>query len=397
MLAPEINLIWSIVVGTLVLLIVGVAFIVFIVLSQRRLIASQRRTLDELERGEKKYKDLFTHAIEGIYQSTPDGRYMSINPALARIYGYLSPEEMLSSVTNIGRQIYADPKRRVEFMRILEEQGEVRNFHYKALRKDGTIIWVSGNARAVRDDNGTLIYYEGTVEDITNQKRAEEALRRIPRRILDAQEAERARIARELHDSIGQLLSSARMRFQGSLRSMKLLRRNLFASLEQTDTLIQRALEEVRRISHNLRPGELHDLGLAAALTSMCEELQERARITVSLSTPRVPYYLSDEVQLTIYRVVQEGLNNIEKYAHASHVDVALTVSDSVLQLTITDNGIGFDRSPTHRSNGKLGLVGIQERVALLEGVCEIASNPGRGSEIRVRIPVQSSGELIAI
>jgi PAS domain S-box-containing protein len=392
--APEVNIIWFIVIGMLVLMILGVAFIVSIVISQRRLIVSQYRMLDELERGERRFKDLFTHAIEGIYQSTPDGQYMSINPALARIYGYASPEEMLANVTNIGQQIYADPKRRVEFMRLLEEQGEVRNFQYEARRKDGAIIWISGNARAVRDKHGVLIYYEGTVEDITNQKRAEELLRRIPRRILEAQESERARIARELHDSIGQLLSSARMRFQGSFRSIKLLHRNLFTSLEQIDMLIQRALEEVRRISYNLRLGELHDLGLAAALTSMCEELQQRSHVTITLFTPRVPYYLSEEVQLTVYRVVQESLNNIEKHARASHVSITLAVSDSLLELTITDDGMGFERS---RSNGGLGLVGIQERVALLEGVCDITSNPGRGSNITVRIPFASPSERMAI
>jgi PAS domain S-box-containing protein len=131
-----------------------------------------------LQHAEEKYRSIFENAVEGIFQSTPEGRYLSVNSAMTRIFGYASPEEMMVSIrSDIEHKIYADPGRRVEFMRILEEHGIVKNFEAPNLRKDGTVIWTSTNARAVRDNAGTLLYYEGFVEDVTQHKQGEEALR----------------------------------------------------------------------------------------------------------------------------------------------------------------------------------------------------------------------------
>jgi PAS domain S-box-containing protein len=125
---------------------------------------------------EEKYRSIFQYAVEGIFQTTPDGRYLTANPALARIYGYESPEALMAAVRDIGSQVYVDPDRRAEFMRRLEEDGTVSGFESRVYRKDGEVIWISETARAVRDAAGTLLAYEGMVEDITARKRAEEAL-----------------------------------------------------------------------------------------------------------------------------------------------------------------------------------------------------------------------------
>jgi PAS domain S-box-containing protein len=140
-------------------------------------IAIERKRAEEaLRQAEEKYHGIFENAAEGIYQSTPEGRYLSANPALARMYGYESPQELLAAITDIGRQMYADPQRRELFRRLLEEQGELRGFESQMVRKDGSVIWTSDNVRAVRDAQGGLIY-EGFVEDITSRRRAEEAQR----------------------------------------------------------------------------------------------------------------------------------------------------------------------------------------------------------------------------
>ncbi|OGU26757.1 MAG: hypothetical protein A2X66_03550 [Ignavibacteria bacterium GWA2_54_16] len=131
-----------------------------------------------LRDAERKYRGIFENAVEGIFQTTPDGHYIDVNPALARIYGYDSPAHLISAVTNIESQIYVDPNRRLEFKRLVKERGEVRDFEYEAYRKDRTRIWVSQSARVVRDEEGREIYYEGTTIDITRRKRAEEALQR---------------------------------------------------------------------------------------------------------------------------------------------------------------------------------------------------------------------------
>src|SRR5438552_6848390 len=140
-------------------------------------ITERKRAEEALREAEQKYRAIFENSIEGIFQTTPDGKYVSVNPAMARIYGYDSPEALTSSVADIGRTIYVNPERRLEFKRLIEKQGFVELFEYEVFRKDGSKIWLCENARAVRDEDGAVIYYEGTVEDITEQKRVKEVER----------------------------------------------------------------------------------------------------------------------------------------------------------------------------------------------------------------------------
>lgn len=128
-------------------------------------------------KAEEKYRSIFENSVSGIFQTTPDGHYMSVNPALIRIYGYESAEELMSDVTDIGRLLYVDPNRRKEFVRLIQEEGVVQNFESQVYRKDKVVIWISENARSVRDGDGKILYYEGMVEDITARKEAEEKLR----------------------------------------------------------------------------------------------------------------------------------------------------------------------------------------------------------------------------
>ena len=142
-----------------------------------RNITERKRSESALQQAEEKYRSIFENAVEGIFQTTPDGRYLSANPALARMYGYKSPEELIARLTNIARQLYVEPNRRVQFLAALEQHKEVSGFESQIYRSDGSIIWISENARAVRDEQGKLLYYEGIVQDITKRKLTEEALR----------------------------------------------------------------------------------------------------------------------------------------------------------------------------------------------------------------------------
>lgn len=140
--------------------------------------AIQRRRAEmALWQAEEKYRSIFEHIVEGIFQTTPEGRYISANPALARIYGYDSPEALMANLTDIAGQLYVEPGRRQEFVRLMEEHDVVTDFESRVARCDGSIIWISENVRAVRDEQHRLLYYEGTVEDITERKRGEEQLR----------------------------------------------------------------------------------------------------------------------------------------------------------------------------------------------------------------------------
>ena len=125
---------------------------------------------------EKKYHDIFENAVEGIFQSTPDGRFLSANPALARILGYDSPEELIATINHIGNQIYMDTNRRDEFVRLIGK-GPVLNFEARQYRKDGSLIWVTLNARPVYDEKDQIKFFEGTLLDITERKRAEDEIR----------------------------------------------------------------------------------------------------------------------------------------------------------------------------------------------------------------------------
>lgn len=142
---------------------------------------STRRKLEsayqQLEVAEVKYRSIFENAGEGIFQSTPDGRYITANPALARIYGCNSPEEVTAKFTDIDRQLYVDPDRRNEFLRSIEESGTVSDFESKIYRCDGSIVWISEKVRAVRDSTGSVLYHEGLIEDITQRKQAQESQR----------------------------------------------------------------------------------------------------------------------------------------------------------------------------------------------------------------------------
>src|SRR5581483_3705375 len=122
------------------------------------------------------YRSIFENAGEGIYQTTPDGKFLTANPAIARILGFNSPEELIRERTDIARQGYVDPKRRDEFKRVMERDGSVSGFECEVYRKDGSAVWVSETARAIRDDKGKILFYEGFFKDISERKRAEKEL-----------------------------------------------------------------------------------------------------------------------------------------------------------------------------------------------------------------------------
>ncbi|MFB2898259.1 PAS domain S-box protein [Aerosakkonemataceae cyanobacterium BLCC-F50] len=148
------------------------------VLVMVRDISDRKRAEEALRIAEENYRSIFENALEGIFQSSPEGYYININSAMARIYGYDSPQEMIETIKDIGTQIYVDPLDQAEFKRQLEENDQVKDFEYRVYQKDGNIIWIQEDTRAVRDHTGQLLYYEGMIQDITDRKRREDELRR---------------------------------------------------------------------------------------------------------------------------------------------------------------------------------------------------------------------------
>jgi two-component system, cell cycle sensor histidine kinase and response regulator CckA len=136
-------------------------------------ITARQRAEKAQRQAEERFRSIFENAVEGIFQSTPDGRFVSVNPAMAKMFGYSSPEEMIDAIRDISRQMYSDSGRREEFKRLMESYGLVESFECQMIRRDGSNVWISENARAVRNVIGRICYYEGTIEDITSRKRAE--------------------------------------------------------------------------------------------------------------------------------------------------------------------------------------------------------------------------------
>ncbi len=141
-------------------------------------VTDRKQAEEALRIAEENYRSIFDHALEGIFQSSPDGRFINVNSAMARIYGYQSPEEMLASITDIGAQVYVEPSQRDLIKRCLDQQGQIKNLECQIYRKDGSIIWIKENTRAVRDSENEILYYEGLVEDVTQRKYLEAELKR---------------------------------------------------------------------------------------------------------------------------------------------------------------------------------------------------------------------------
>jgi PAS domain S-box-containing protein len=172
-------------------------------------IAERKRIEAALRTAEEQYRGIFENAVEGIFQTTADGQYLVANPTLARMYGYGSVEELKVGMRDIAGQLYVKPDRRAEFRRIIAEQGEAQGFESQIRRKDGSIIWISEHARAAHDASGALLYYEGTVQDVTARKRHEEEVEKLNRQLMDAsRRAGMAEVATGVLHNVGNVLNS---------------------------------------------------------------------------------------------------------------------------------------------------------------------------------------------
>jgi PAS domain S-box-containing protein len=194
-------------------------------------ITEQRRAQEALIQAETKYRTIFESVVEGIFQTTPDGYYENANPALAKIYGYSSVEELMAKLTSIQNQLYVEPERRAEFMRILEEKNEIYGFESQVYRKDGSLIWISENARAVRGEDGNILYFEGTVEDITERKHAVEELQRAKAE-LESKVVERTQTLQELNERMITEITKRR-ETEDALRTSEAELRALFSAMTE--------------------------------------------------------------------------------------------------------------------------------------------------------------------
>jgi PAS domain S-box-containing protein len=330
---------------------------------------------EERRRAEEKYRGIFENAVEGIFQTTVEGRFVTANPALARMLGYDSPEELLENVSDIAEQLYVEPERRAEFGRLMRRDGFVRGFEVEVYRKDGGVMWASLSARAIRDAEGEITGYEGTVEDITERRQAERALREI-------REAERRRIARELHDVVLQDLTYA-------LQSLQVVRRMPEAvdrdeeSARQVEAL-KRAVGGLRDAIYELRLESAQEQPLIRTLESIVELNRQMApECAFQLVVDgEFPASLSGPAGLEVARIVQEALANVRRHSGARRATVTLRAVGDEARVEVEDDGRGLD--PDEPSG--MGLTGMRERALALGGELEVEGARGAGTRVRLRV-----------
>ena len=354
---------------------------------------------DTMRASEAKYRDIFENAVEGIFQTGLDGRYVNVNPALSRMHGYGTPKEMLENAPAVATHLFSDPAERKLFFLLREKHGSVSAFESEVETVQGHKIWVSINARTI--DDGTAVI-EGTMENITERKRAESgmlsaqrSLEVLSRTLLKRLEIERHHVAHELHDEIGQVLTVVRMGLESIKKQPD--SRGFAKDLDENIAAVKRALTQVRNLSMNLRPGVLDDLGLVAALRWLSNSAIAGDGPDIQVwADNEVEPLLSNGLATVCFRVAQEALTNALRHAEASTVKIELRRLDNQLELTISDDGIGFDvkAARTRASRGgSFGLLSMQERVALSGGVLTLDSTPGGGSKIVALFPFKNSQE----
>ena len=235
---------------------------------------------------------------------------------------------------------------------------------------------------------------EALKSEVKERKRAQEIARDLSNKVIEVQEEERRRVSRELHDGIIQLLSSIQLRLgltDGTRPSRKSFQPE---EIKKVSALMERAVDEVRRISHDLRPSVLDDLGLVSALRSLCEEFSEKTRIPVDLHLPDPPGRLPKRAELALFRICQEAFNNVEKHSRARQVSLLIKQQDSDVLAVVHDDGRGFGPDSLKgrgSSRSGLGLAGMRERALAIGGTVSIESTPKAGTTIEVRIPLESS------
>lgn len=326
-------------------------------------INERKAAVQALQEAERRYRSIFENAIEGIFQSTPEGGYLAVNPTLARIYGYGSPEELIVGLRDIEHQLYVEPERRNEFRRLMVQDGSVKNFESRIYRRDGHVIWISENARAVRDDDGELLFYEGTVETITERKLYEEKMEHqathdpltgLPNRTMLHNYLQRAIQAADAGSAVPAVVFVDLDQFkyindslghQAGDSLLKTVAQRLLACVRESDMVARQGGDEFVIVLGNQRDEVSVTEVLQRILNSVSQPWRQDGRelnITCSLGVSRYPADGDDVETLlknadsAMYKAKEEGRNNFQYFAStpddqvANHLDMLVNLRHAI-------------------------------------------------------------------
>jgi two-component system CheB/CheR fusion protein len=271
------------------------------------------------------------------------------------------------------------------------EGTKVYNTEFRVVWPDGSIHWLLGRGDVIRDNRGNPVRMLGVNMDVTLRRQAQEERQALSARLAAAQEEERRRISRELHDDLTQRLAGLAMSL-GGLAAEPPPSSNLKQQLRALQVGVVHAAEVARHVAHQLHPSELDDLGVVAALRALCEEFGRQQKIAVKFTSRGLPDKLNREIASCLYKVTQEGLRNISQHANARRVSVTLEGTGGRIRLRVVDTGVGFSVQLLGTTVG-LGIQSMRERVRLVNGSFIIKSQPGEGTQISAEIPLSGVDE----
>ena len=339
------------------------------------------------------YLDLFLATVtDAVITSDESFILTGWNAAAETVFGRRANEVLGQPFALVFGTSLVDAER-AEAVKMLVETGSFRG-ELTYQRGDGRRIQLESRVTPLLDSDGKRLGYVSVNRDITERRYADEAVRSLLKEVLTAQEVERRRIARELHDETAQALTSLLVGLRAIEESEDL--RQALGGTSRLRGLVSTALEGVKRISRGLRPSVLDDLGLQEALERLGLEVSRQNGFVVDVDAtgPRLPR-LPEAVETALYRIVQEALTNAGAHASPKTVSVLIHRNPSEVRLVIEDDGKGFDASAPI-SEGQVGLVGIRERAHLVGGSLTVESSPGRGTTIWVSVPLPGPGPTSA-
>jgi PAS domain S-box-containing protein len=357
---------------------------------------SRQRAEEGEQTSAELFRALFEQASLGIALEDLDGRILFANPALCAMLGHEESEMQHMSCGEV-----ADPEDSREdselFRKLRIGLIDAYRIEKRYVRPNGTEMWGNLHVSALRGVEHGSTCVIAMVEDITDRKAANKLLEKtqsdlqqLTARLIQAQEEERQRISRELHDDIGQRLSLLVIGFERLSHSLPVSATGQLTELAQLQNQAEEIISDIHDLSHELHSTKLQYLGLKAALNELCRTISERRSIGVDLRVSELPH-LSPEVQLCLYRVAQEALNNILKHSSATRVTMELKTNHGLVRLQVKDAGVGFD---VNASTEGLGLASMRERLRIIGGMLFVNSVPNQGTEVIAEIPSAEFGDV---
>lgn len=361
-------------------------------------IKERQRAEGVLRESEARFRALVDTAPLGVPIFSGDGRFTYVNSRLLDMLGY-SREELLGK--GMLEFVHPEDADRVHlaFRNLIDGVKPAVTVRHRLVRKEGRALWCESSLSAVGDGRGNLRSCIAMIQDIDQRKAYEdeleasrERLRLLSRRLLSIQEEERRRIAREIHDELGQALTAIKYDVSWLSQRQGKADRDSAEKLRKMDDLIDGTIRTVRRISADIRPAVLDDLGLVAAIEWLVQEFRGRSGIRCHLEIGLDDPGVQKAAATTVFRVAQEALTNILRHAQATRLDIRLHQRDGILKLEIVDNGRGITEEEVSSATS-LGLIGIRERAHHLGGKAEIGRAAAKGTFVRLEIPLSTEAE----